>query len=230
MSRDFQIIKLLFSGDFFSITLIDMFGFECYRRNKLDQLFVNCLNEHMQYFYNQRMFVWEMIEQEEEQIPTITDFHFYDNKLAVDQIMSKPYGLLNLMDDSTRSQHDHEHLTHTISTKKMQYVTRAGNNEIGIAHYCGKIICMHYSFSRVRIIEYVIDFQMMLVIGRRRTAISCPRKCLKHFDCPLIHWSSRCSPTLYRKREILRWPLRIPRNRNMQRENGQEHLWRRVIK
>lgn len=116
-----------------------MFGFECYRRNKLEQLFVNCLNEQMQYFYNQRMFVWEMIEQEEEQVPTITDFHFYDNKLAVDQIMSKPYGLLNLMDDSTRSQHEHEQLTHVISTKKMQYVTRVGNHEIGIAHYTGKV-------------------------------------------------------------------------------------------
>lgn len=118
---------------------MDMFGFECYRRNKLEQLFVNCLNEQMQYFYNQRMFVWEMIEQEEEQIPTITDFHFYDNKLAVDQIMSKPYGLLNLMDDSTRSQHEHEKLTHGIATKKMQYVTRVGNTEIGIAHYTGKV-------------------------------------------------------------------------------------------
>lgn len=118
---------------------MDMFGFECYRRNKLDQLFVNCLNEQIQYFYNQRMFVWEMIEQEEEQIPTISDFHFYDNKLAVDQIMSKPYGLLNLMDDSTRSQQDHEQLTHVISTKKMQYVTRVGNHEVGIAHYTGKI-------------------------------------------------------------------------------------------
>lgn len=116
-----------------------MFGFECFRRNRLEQFFVNCLNEQMQYYYNQRVFIWEMIEQEEEQIPAITDFHFYDNKLAVDQIMSKPYGLLNLMDDATRSRNDHEHLTHVISTKKMQYVLRASNNEFSVAHYTGKI-------------------------------------------------------------------------------------------
>lgn len=41
--------------------LLDTFGFECFHQNNLDQLYVNCLNEQLQYHYNQRMFAWEMV-------------------------------------------------------------------------------------------------------------------------------------------------------------------------
>lgn len=43
------------------VHLLDMFGFECFHQNSLDQLYVNCLNEQLQYHYNQRMFAWEMV-------------------------------------------------------------------------------------------------------------------------------------------------------------------------
>lgn len=52
-----------FSGDVHMITLTDMFGFECFHRNRTEQLMINSLNEQIQYHYNQRMFVWEMMEQ-----------------------------------------------------------------------------------------------------------------------------------------------------------------------
>lgn len=71
-----------------------MFGFECYKRNNIDQIFVNSLNEQMQYHFNQRCFMWEMIEQEEEQVP-VTKLNFYDNKIAVDHLMSSQKGLKN---------------------------------------------------------------------------------------------------------------------------------------
>lgn len=51
------------SGDLHVITLTDMFGFECFHRNRTEQLMINSLNEQIQYHYNQRMFVWEMLEQ-----------------------------------------------------------------------------------------------------------------------------------------------------------------------
>lgn len=85
------IIFAIFSGDIHSIVLIDMFGFECYNKNKIDQVFINSLNEQMQYHFNQRCFVWEMLEQEEEQVP-VTRLNFYDNKIAVDHLMSNEKG------------------------------------------------------------------------------------------------------------------------------------------
>lgn len=39
-----------------------MFGFECFNRNGLEQLMINTLNEQLQYHYNQRIFVNEMLE------------------------------------------------------------------------------------------------------------------------------------------------------------------------
>lgn len=51
------------SGDINMITLTDMFGFECFHKNRTEQLMINSLNEQIQYHYSQRMFVWEMMEQ-----------------------------------------------------------------------------------------------------------------------------------------------------------------------
>lgn len=51
------------SGDVHVISITDCFGFECINRNRMDQLIINSLNEQLQYHFNQRMFVWEMIEQ-----------------------------------------------------------------------------------------------------------------------------------------------------------------------
>lgn len=113
------------------ITLTDMFGFECFHKNRIEQLMINSLNEQIQYHYSQRMFVWEMMEQvihfrnlhitfellirkfhykEEEEVP-VTSLHFYDNKLAVDHLMSKPHGLFYLIDDATRGRHAQEFIT-----------------------------------------------------------------------------------------------------------------------
>lgn len=79
---------------------MDLFGFECNQRNYFDQLIVNSLNEQMQYHFNQRSFVWEMIEQEEEHVP-VTKLHFYDNKIAVDHLMNNPKGLFHVIDDAS---------------------------------------------------------------------------------------------------------------------------------
>ncbi len=53
----------IFSGDMHSVNLIDMFGFECFHKNHIEQLIVNSFNEQLQYLYNQKEFVWEMQEQ-----------------------------------------------------------------------------------------------------------------------------------------------------------------------
>lgn len=70
---------------------MDLFGFECNQRNHFEELIVNSLNEQMQYHFNQRCFVWEMVEQEEEHVPVIK-LQYYDNKIAVDHLMNNPKG------------------------------------------------------------------------------------------------------------------------------------------
>lgn len=102
MSSKYLFFCLFFSGDKFSVSLIDMFGFECYHRNRLEQLIVNTTNEQIQFLYNQRMFAWEMQEAAEEEIP-FTAFRFYDNKNSVDQLMGKPMGIFYILDDASRT-------------------------------------------------------------------------------------------------------------------------------
>lgn len=55
------ILKVCFRGDKNYINILDMPGFEAYEQNNLEQLFVNCFNEQLQNFYNQRVFAWELV-------------------------------------------------------------------------------------------------------------------------------------------------------------------------
>lgn len=100
-------INQTFSGDTNAIVIHDMFGFECFNRNGLEQLMINTLNEQMQYHYNQRIFISEMLEMEAEDIDTV-NFNFYDNKTALDNLLTKPDGLFYIIDDASRSCQDQD--------------------------------------------------------------------------------------------------------------------------
>uniref|UniRef100_A0A182NBP7 non-specific serine/threonine protein kinase n=1 Tax=Anopheles dirus TaxID=7168 RepID=A0A182NBP7_9DIPT len=125
-------------GDKHSVTITDHFGFECFHRNHIDQLVVNALNEQMQYLYNQRIFVFEMIEMEEEQVP-VTSLHYYDNKMAVDHILTKPKGVFSFIDDASRGRHGQNYIIDSIQTNKSPFIKRSSGHEFTVAHYTGRI-------------------------------------------------------------------------------------------
>ncbi|XP_029156587.1 neither inactivation nor afterpotential protein C [Nylanderia fulva] len=127
-------------GDKYSISILDYFGFECFSVNRLEQLQVNTMNEQMQYYYNQRIFAWEMQEQDEEDIP-IQKLRFYDNKETVDQLMSKQDGLLRIIDDASRQLQDAQYIFERIKEHKYgTHVKPMSSHEFTIAHYTGKLI------------------------------------------------------------------------------------------
>lgn len=125
-------------GDLHSITITDMFGFECFKRNGIEQLIINCLNEQMQYQYNQRMFAFEMIDLEEEMIPGV-ELRYHDNKPTIDHLMSKPNGLFCLFDEVSKGRHVYSFLTDAIANRKNAFVQRMSSHEFSIAHYTGKV-------------------------------------------------------------------------------------------
>lgn len=51
-----------------------------------------------------------LIFKEEEEVP-VTSLHYYDNKLAVDHLMSKPHGLFYLIDEATRGRQSQDFIT-----------------------------------------------------------------------------------------------------------------------
>ncbi|XP_049532765.1 neither inactivation nor afterpotential protein C [Anopheles darlingi] len=125
-------------GDKHSVTITDHFGFECFHRNHIDQLVVNSLNEQMQYLYNQRIFVFEMIEMEEEQVP-MASLHYYDNKLAVDHILTKPKGVFSYIDDASRGRHGQNYIIDSIQSNKSPFIKRSSGHEFTVAHYTGRV-------------------------------------------------------------------------------------------
>lgn len=66
-----------FSGDKYAINVMDLFGFECFAVNRLEQLVVNTMNEQMQCYYNQRVFAWEMVRSSFHKINFIMDKIFF---------------------------------------------------------------------------------------------------------------------------------------------------------
>lgn len=118
---------------------MDLFGFECQARNQIDQLFVNSINEQLQYHYNQRVFVWEMIEQEEEHVPC-NKLNFYDNQIAVDHLMNSPKGLFHVIDDASRGSYTYDYITDAMVNRKSPYLKRHNSHEFTVAHYTGKVM------------------------------------------------------------------------------------------
>ncbi|KAJ0181639.1 hypothetical protein K1T71_002361 [Dendrolimus kikuchii] len=126
-------------GDKFSVSLLDIFGFECFHRNRLEQLIVNTTNEQLQFLYNQRIFAWEMQESAEEEIK-VCELHFYDNKNSVDQLMARPLGLFYILDEASRTGSGQEFIMSTIRTTcKGPYIKLSGSHEFSVAHYTGKV-------------------------------------------------------------------------------------------
>lgn len=134
-----SLVRAIF-GDKHCVGILDMFGFECYQKNEMEQLFVNTLNEQLQYSYNQKVFVWEMQEQEEEEVP-ITPLQYYDNKPTIDELLNKPDGLMYIIDDATRSKEDGaEYIIQTITNSpKGPRIKMSNSKDFCVAHYTGKV-------------------------------------------------------------------------------------------
>ncbi|XP_016842665.1 neither inactivation nor afterpotential protein C isoform X2 [Nasonia vitripennis] len=155
INEKLSVSRTLF-GDKFLISILDLFGFECFSKNRLEQLLVNTMNEQLQCHYNQRVFVWEMQEQEEEEIP-IERFHFYDNKQAIDQLMGKTDGLFYVLDEASRQLQDTNYIFERIqgrrSASSTQHVKVQAGQEFSVAHYTGKL-----SYDASEIAEKNRDF------------------------------------------------------------------------
>ncbi|GJQ69847.1 putative myosin [Trypoxylus dichotomus] len=125
-------------GEKYWIRILDMNGLECFHENKYSQLLINTLNEQIHYLYLQRVFAWEFLELNEESIPH-TAIPYYDNRNAMEEILGKG-GLLSIIDDTSKNDHNDRFITDSLSTKPNTHIKTVNINEFSIAHFTGKIV------------------------------------------------------------------------------------------
>ena len=52
---------LLHRENDYRIGILDIFGFENFKRNSFEQLCINIANEQVQFYFNQQIFSWELV-------------------------------------------------------------------------------------------------------------------------------------------------------------------------
>ncbi|CAG5073246.1 Similar to MYO3A: Myosin-IIIa (Homo sapiens) [Cotesia congregata] len=126
-----------------TISLLDIFGFENFSKNSFEQLCINIANEQIQYYFNQHIFTWEQQEYIAEGIP-IDVIEFYDNRPVLDMLLSRPIGLLALLDEETRfpGANDKSLIEKFHNNIKSQFYIRPKSDALCFAvnHFSGRVV------------------------------------------------------------------------------------------
>ncbi|XP_015113330.1 myosin-IIIb [Diachasma alloeum] len=126
-----------------AIGLLDIFGFENFPRNSFEQLCINIANEQIQYYFNQHIFTWEQQEYMAEGIP-VDLVEFSDNRPVLDMLLSKPMGLLALLDEESRfpRANDRSLIEKFHSNIKSKFYVRPKSDAacFAIHHFAGRVV------------------------------------------------------------------------------------------
>jgi len=85
------------------VGVLDIYGFEAFKENDFEQFCINLANEKLQQHFNQHVFKMEQAEYEKEKIDW-SYIKFVDNQDVLDLIEKKPFGIIDLLDETCRFQ------------------------------------------------------------------------------------------------------------------------------
>ncbi|KAK2869843.1 hypothetical protein Q8A67_024235 [Cirrhinus molitorella] len=126
-----------------NIGILDIFGFENFKRNSFEQLCINIANEQIQFYFNQHVFAWEQDEYLNEDVDARV-IEYEDNRPLLDLFLQKPMGMLALLDEESRfpqatDQTLVEKFEDNLKSKNFWRPKRVDLG-FGIHHYAGKVI------------------------------------------------------------------------------------------
>ncbi|XP_039769110.1 myosin-IIIb [Ornithorhynchus anatinus] len=137
------------AGNGMNVGILDIFGFENFRRNSFEQLCINIANEQIQYYFNQHIFALEQMEYQSEGIDAST-VEYEDNRPLLDLFLQKPMGLLSLLDEESRFPQatDLTLVDKFEDNLRCKYFWRPKRVELcfGIQHYAGKVLYDAFGF------------------------------------------------------------------------------------
>ncbi|XP_060681697.1 myosin-IIIa [Hemiscyllium ocellatum] len=126
-----------------NIGILDIFGFENFKRNSFEQLCINIANEQIQFYFNQHIFAWEQNEYLNENVDARL-VEYEDNRPLLDMFLQKPVGLLSLLDEESRFPQatDQTLVGKFEDNLKSNYFWRPKTVDLsfGINHYAGKVL------------------------------------------------------------------------------------------
>ncbi|XP_035785820.1 myosin-IIIb-like isoform X3 [Anopheles albimanus] len=126
-----------------AIGLLDIFGFENFNKNSFEQLCINIANEQIQYYFNQHIFTWEQQEYMAEGIP-VDLVEFSDNRPVLDMLLSRPLGLLALLDEESRFPRstDRSLIEKFHNNVKSKFYQRPKSDAVcfAIHHFAGRVV------------------------------------------------------------------------------------------
>ncbi|XP_063946435.1 myosin-2 [Daucus carota subsp. sativus] len=83
-----------------SISILDIYGFESFKKNSFEQFCINYANERLQQHFNRHLFKLQQEEYESDGIDW-TKVEFEDNQECLDLFEKKPIGLISLLDEES---------------------------------------------------------------------------------------------------------------------------------
>uniref|UniRef100_A0A3B4AJL4 non-specific serine/threonine protein kinase n=1 Tax=Periophthalmus magnuspinnatus TaxID=409849 RepID=A0A3B4AJL4_9GOBI len=125
-----------------NIGILDIFGFENFKKNSFEQLCINIANEQIQFYFNQHIFAWEQEEYLNEEVDARM-IEYEDNRPLLDLFLQKPMGMLSLLDEESRfpqatDQTLVEKFECNLKAKSFWRPMRVDLG-FGITHYAGKV-------------------------------------------------------------------------------------------
>ncbi|XP_074842384.1 myosin-IIIa [Carettochelys insculpta] len=131
------------NDDWLNIGILDIFGFENFKKNSFEQLCINIANEQIQFYFNQHVFAWEQNEYLYEGVDARV-IEYEDNRPLLDMFLQKPMGLLSLLDEESRFPRatDQTLVEKFEDNLKSKYFWRPKRVDLtfGIYHYAGKVL------------------------------------------------------------------------------------------
>ncbi|XP_068507647.1 myosin-IIIb isoform X6 [Syngnathus scovelli] len=126
-----------------NVGILDIFGFENFKKNSFEQLCINIANEQIQFYFNQHIFDLEQMEYQSEGIDASL-VEYEDNRPILDMFLQKPMGLLSLLDEESRFP---QATDHTLVDKfednlrcKYFWIPKRVELSFGILHFAGKVM------------------------------------------------------------------------------------------
>ncbi|XP_074380743.1 myosin-2-like [Apium graveolens] len=125
-----------------SISILDIYGFESFKKNSFEQFCINYANERLQQHFNRHLFKLQQEEYESDGIDW-TKVEFEDNQECLDLFEKKPIGLISLLDEESHFPNGSD-LTFANKLKEHLDDTPCFKGERGgaftVRHYAGEVL------------------------------------------------------------------------------------------